>query len=82
VLQEFREGRRVEVPYYDPRQGRAGLLGGRTRLCPYYYVSDGQVELAGVLATVCSDEKKLIHGMKDAVMTVCSEGGDSGVQDG
>jgi hypothetical protein len=82
ILQEFREGRRVEVPYHDPRTGREGMLSGRARLCPYYYVCGDQVRLAGVLATVCSDEKKLIHGMKDAVMTVCSEGGDSSVQDG
>ena len=82
ILQEFREGRRVEVPYHDPRTGREGMLSGRARLCPYYYVCGDQVRLAGVLATVCSDEKKLIHGMKDAVMTVCSEGGDSSVPDG
>ncbi len=82
ILQEFREGRRVEVPTCDVRDGREGLLRGRTRLCPYYYVCEERAELAGVLATVCSEEKKLIHGMRDAVMTVCSEEGDSGVQDG
>ncbi len=82
VLQEFREGRRVEVAYHSARDGRSGVLRGRVRLCPYYYVCEGKAELAGVLATVCSDEKKLIHGMKDAVMTVCSEGGDGSVQDG
>ncbi len=38
-----------------------------------------QQDLAGVLATICSDDKKLIHGMKDAVMTVCSERGPDSV---
>ncbi|HEY9744801.1 MAG TPA: hypothetical protein V6C99_01135, partial [Oculatellaceae cyanobacterium] len=40
----------------------------RTRLCPYYFVKNGEVTLAGVLATACPQDKKLIHGMKDAVL--------------
>lgn len=43
----------------------------RTRLCPYFFVSGGQVELAGILATSCPQDKKLIHGMKDAVLAPC-----------
>lgn len=82
VLQEFHEGRRLEIEYLDPATGRRGRMTGRTRLSPYYYVSQDRAELAGVLATICSDDKKLIHGMKDAVMTVCSERGSDSVQDG
>lgn len=79
VLQEFREGKRVEVDYFDPANGQSGRMSGRVRLCPYYYVSRDEPVLAGVLATICSDEKKLIHGMTDAVMTVCSEGSSDSV---
>ncbi|HEY9687187.1 MAG TPA: hypothetical protein V6C52_09450 [Coleofasciculaceae cyanobacterium] len=43
----------------------------RTRLCPYYFVKDGKAELAGVLATSTPADKKLIHGMKDAVLAPC-----------
>jgi len=28
--------------------------------------------LAGVLATICPKDKKIIHGMKDAVMVPCA----------
>jgi hypothetical protein len=35
-------------------------------------VSGGKAELAGILATVCSPDKKLIHGMKDAIMAPCA----------
>jgi hypothetical protein len=30
------------------------------------------VELAGILATICSADKKIIHGMKDAIMVPCA----------
>ena len=79
VLQEFHEGRRVEASFLDPATGKTGTMHGRVRLSPYYYVSGDEPELAGVLATICPDDKKLIHGMKDAVMTVCAEGVDTGV---
>ena len=47
-------------------------MSGRARLSPYYFVSDGQAKLAGILATVCPLDKKLIHGMRDAIMVPCS----------
>jgi hypothetical protein len=46
-------------------------MEGRVRLSPYYFVVDGQAELGGVLATTCPKDKKIIHGMRDAVMTPC-----------
>ena len=81
ILQEYHRGRHVEVSYLDDNSGRLGSLGGtelnsvpvmtgRVRLCPYYFVEEEGVRLRGILATVCSLEKKLIHGMEDAVMTV------------
>jgi hypothetical protein len=42
----------------------------RVRLCPYYIVHpvEEKTTLAGVLATGCPKDKKIIHGMKDAIM--------------
>jgi hypothetical protein len=73
ILQRFEEGRRLEVDYYDHRTGQTGSMTGRARLSPYYYVIGDEPVLAGVLATICRADKKLIHGMSDAVMTVCAE---------
>ena len=45
---------------------------GRVRLCPYYFVTGNDaVRLGGVLATIAPADKRLIHGMTDAVMTSC-----------
>jgi len=30
------------------------------------------VKLGGVLATICPANKKIIHGMKDAILAPCS----------
>ncbi len=72
VLQEFHKGRQFELSYYDQRADDLVPMAGRARLSPYYFVDGDRVELAGVLATVCTPEKKLIHGMKDAVMVPCA----------
>lgn len=69
ILQEYHRGRHVEVSYLD-EGGLIKQMPGRVRLCPYYFVEEEGVRLRGILATVCSLEKKLIHGMEDAVMTV------------
>ncbi len=72
ILQEFRKGRQVVLPYHDARTDELVPMSGRARLSPYYFVSDGQAKLAGILATVCPLDKKLIHGMRDAIMVPCS----------
>jgi hypothetical protein len=73
VLQEFHKGRQFELSYYDRRADDLVPMAGRARLSPYYFVDGDRVELAGVLATVCTPEKKLIHGMKDAIMMPCAQ---------
>jgi hypothetical protein len=60
------------VEYYEPGSGTVFSMEGRARLSPYYFVREGQAELGGVLATVCPKNKKIIHGMRDAVMAPCS----------
>ena len=72
ILQEFHKGRQFELSYCDVERDAVVPMAGRARLSPYYFVSGGRAELAGILATVCSPEKKIIHGMKDAIMAPCA----------
>ena len=77
VLQEFKRARVVEHPYFDPDTGVVRTLRGRVRLCPYYFVSADTeaLSLGGVLATIVPEDKKIIHGMKDAILVPCRLGG-------
>ena len=72
ILQEFHKGRLYELDYFDPVTAEMQRMSGRARLSPYYFVTGETIELAGILATVCSSEKKIIHGMKDAIMAPCA----------
>ena len=72
ILQEFHKGRLYELDYFDPATGEMNRMSGRARLSPYYFVSGEKIELAGILATICPADKKVIHGMKDAVMVPCA----------
>jgi len=72
ILQEFHKGRLFDMEYLDTVTQTTARLSGRVRLSPYYFVIDGQAELAGILATVCPADKKVIHGMKDAIMVPCA----------
>ena len=51
-------------------------MPGRVRLCPYYFVigegDAARAHLGGVLATICPADKKIIHGMRDAILAPCS----------
>ena len=72
ILQEFHKGRQFDLSYYDEATGEMVPMSGRARLCPYYFVTGGRAELAGILATVCPLDKKVIHGMRDAIMAPCA----------
>lgn len=71
VLQHFHEGKRFTVRYYDQRTESVTDMQGRVRLSPYYFVTEDGVDFAGALATIVPLNKKLIHGMVDAVMVPC-----------
>ncbi|GAC1299748.1 MAG: hypothetical protein NVSMB19_04760 [Vulcanimicrobiaceae bacterium] len=77
ILQRFHKGKRVQVPFFDRKADAIATLDGRVRLCPYYYVVGDGVKLGGILATIAPADKRLIHGMSDAVMSPCAvrEGG-------
>ncbi|MBK7997588.1 MAG: hypothetical protein IPK15_02340 [Verrucomicrobia bacterium] len=75
VLQRYHKPRVVESSYFDFGTGQLVPMPGRVRLCPYYFVSgendSARAQLAGVLATICPADKKIIHGMKDAILAPC-----------
>jgi hypothetical protein len=68
ILQEFHKARRTAVRYYDFDTDQVVTMDGRTLLRPYYYLHGETVRLAGVQAVVCPPDKKLLHGMVDAVL--------------
>ncbi len=72
ILQEFHKGRQYHVEYFDPVTDDIREMSGRVRLSPYYFVAGERTELAGILATICPADKKVIHGMRDAVMVPCA----------
>jgi hypothetical protein len=71
ILQRFHKGRRVRVDYLDTMSDTMKTMDGRVRLTPYYFVAGEAVKLGGILATVVPADKRLIHGMTDAVMAPC-----------
>ena len=72
ILQKFYKGKKVEARYFDPGTGKIETMRSRVRLTPYYFVSGDSARLGGILATLCPQDKKKIHGMVDAVMVPCA----------
>ena len=72
ILQKFHHSRVVEMDYVEKGTGghRPPLqrMKGRVRLCPYYFCGERETKLGGVLATICPADKKLLHGMRDAIL--------------
>jgi hypothetical protein len=69
ILQDFHKGKRIRMPYLDRTEDDIRMFDGRARICPYYFVTgEDEVTLGGILATVAPADKRLIHGMSDAVM--------------
>ena len=76
VLQRYEKPKAVETSWFDFQKNELVPMKGRVRLCPYYFVGgDGdtaQAQLGGVLATICPADKKIVHGMTDAVLVPCA----------
>ena len=68
ILQEFHTGAKFSVSYYDFETDRVEKMRGRVRIQPYFFVIEDEAVLGGILATVCPADKKLLHGMVDAVV--------------
>jgi hypothetical protein len=67
ILQVFRHSILTEQPYYGSH-GEVVSMKGRARLSPYFFVSGGKANLGGVLSTVCPTDKKILHGMSEAII--------------
>lgn len=76
VLQRYRKPKLVEAHWFDFAGERLVPMHGRARLCPYYFVSGegdaARAKLGGALATICPADKKIIHGMTDAILAPCA----------
>ncbi|MGI8820556.1 MAG: hypothetical protein ACR2ID_06800 [Chthoniobacterales bacterium] len=68
IMQRFHKTRLVEQSYWDRESSELRTMRGRVRLCPYYFVEQEGVELRGALATIVPADKKLLHGMSDAIL--------------
>lgn len=68
ILQEFHKGRLVEQVWWNQEEDVLVTMKGRVRLCPYYFSTGDRVKCSGALATVCPADKKLLHGMQDAIL--------------
>ncbi len=76
VLQRFHKPALVEAGWFDFAKNELVPMKGRARLCPYYFVSGegdaARPALGGVLATIVPADKKIVHGMTDAILAPCS----------
>jgi len=68
ILQKFHKGRLFEQRYWDADSGELKTMKGRVRLSPYFFVEQDKVKLRGALATIVPADKKLLHGMSDAIL--------------
>lgn len=67
LLQQFHHSALHTHPYFSSAT-EIKEMQGRVRLTPYYFVSEEKVTLGGGLATICPADKKLLHGMTDAIL--------------
>jgi len=76
VLQRYDKPKAVDAAWFDFATETLVPMKSRVRLCPYYFVAgegDGaRAQLGGVLATICPADKKIIHGMKQAILAPCA----------
>ena len=76
VLQRYHKPGLVDAQWFDFNQNEVVPMKGRVRLCPYYFVvgeaETARAQLGGVLATICPANKKIIHGMPEAIFAPCS----------
>jgi hypothetical protein len=76
VLQRYHKPGLVGSAWFDFERQQVVPMEGRVRLCPYYFVvgeaDAARAQLGGVLATICPADKKIIHGMTEAIFAPCS----------
>jgi hypothetical protein len=77
VLQKFQKPKTIPFDWFDFATKTNVTMHGRVRLCPYYFVNgvgaEERANLGGVLATIVPADKKIVHGMSDAILAPCVE---------
>lgn len=75
VMQRFERAAVLQHAMVDDAVSLVCIEEVRARLCPYYFADGPEaagVQLGGVLATLCPADKKIIHGMRDAMLLPCA----------
>ena len=79
IMQRFKKARVFEHSYWDEEMEKNQSIDVRARICPYYFLSEEnssncRTELGGVMATLVPSDKKIIHGMSEAIIVPCVQG--------
>ncbi len=76
VLQRYHKPKSIDFAYQNFDTNTEIKTPGRVRLSPYYFVAgdsdSARATLGGVLATVVPADKKIVHGMTDAILAPCA----------
>ncbi len=68
ILQRFHKAAIFPHSVFDNESGDVLPFQAKVRLCPYYFADSKGVQLSGALATLCPPDKKILHGMRDAIL--------------
>jgi hypothetical protein len=75
ILQRFHNAGLYPHPAWQPDRQQITPRVNKVRLCPYYFTPadrPDRAQLSGILATLCPADKKILHGMKDAMLLPCT----------
>ena len=68
ILQRFHKAAIFSHSVFNTESGDLLPFQAKVRLCPYYFADSKDVHLSGALATLCPPDKKILHGMRDAIL--------------
>jgi hypothetical protein len=68
ILQEYHKPAQRTASYHDFHSDAVRPMRGRVLVRPYYYVHGEEPRLSGVQAVICPADKKVLHGMVDAIL--------------
>jgi hypothetical protein len=68
LLQEFHASALFPATFLHPETNQLEGFSAKVRLCPYFFAGAKTAELGGALATLCPADKKILHGMPEAVL--------------
>jgi hypothetical protein len=68
ILQQFHAGAQFPGTYLDADNKTLRTFPARVRLSPYFFAEETTATLGGALATLCPADKKILHGMPEAIL--------------